>query len=456
MANARTKKGLQFSRRFTKDGVSPFDQFEYDYRDSVIKNPNGEKVFEMTNVEVPKQWSQIATDILAQKYFRKAGVPQADGTLGRETTVKQVAHRMANCWRVWGERYGYFATTSDAQVFYEELVYSILNQACVPNSPQWFNTGLHESYGITGGAQGHYYVDPTDKQLKRSTSAYERPQPHACFILSVSDDLVNEGGIMDLWTREARIFKYGSGVGTNFSQIRGANEKLSGGGSSSGLMSFLKIGDRAAGAIKSGGTTRRAAKMVCLDLDHPEIMSFINWKKDEEKKYNASFAGYFPAKNPKYSMMVVVYTPHGKYYGGSVAGPVFRNVVEKVHNLKLDLNKAINQGFQLVAVANLPKRRIGYKKDFEKVFEYVGIEYKNKSKSNWVAVDPFDNKMLIDKKSIIKSEVPDVRGMGARDAVYVLESLGLLVELEGEGQVRRQSIKPGANATEKKIKIYLD
>jgi len=293
MATQKTKKGLEFSRRFTKDNVSPFDQFEYDYRDSVIKNPNGEKVFEMNNVEVPKQWSQIATDILAQKYFRKAGVPQPDGSLGRETTVKQVAHRMANCWRVWGERYGYFATEKDAQVFYEELVYSILNQACVPNSPQWFNTGLHESYGITGGAQGHYYVDPTDKKLKRSTSAYERPQPHACFILSVSDDLVNEGGIMDLWTREARIFKYGSGVGTNFSQIRGANEKLSGGGSSSGLMSFLKIGDRAAGAIKSGGTTRRAAKMVCLDLDHPEIMEFINWKVKEEDKVAALIAaGY--------------------------------------------------------------------------------------------------------------------------------------------------------------------
>jgi ribonucleoside-diphosphate reductase alpha chain len=293
MATPKTKKGLEFSRLFTKENVSPFDQFEYDYRDSVIKNPNGEKVFEMTNVEVPKQWSQIATDILAQKYFRKAGVPQPDGSLGRETTVKQVAHRMANCWRVWGERYGYFATEKDAQVFYEELVYSILNQACVPNSPQWFNTGLHESYGITGGAQGHYYVDPTDKKLKRSTSAYERPQPHACFILSVSDDLVNEGGIMDLWTREARIFKYGSGVGTNFSQIRGANEKLSGGGSSSGLMSFLKIGDRAAGAIKSGGTTRRAAKMVCLDLDHPEVMDFINWKVKEEDKVAALIAaGY--------------------------------------------------------------------------------------------------------------------------------------------------------------------
>ena len=293
MTTNNLQKRLQFSRRFTKEGVSPFDLFEYDYRSSVIKNPTGEKVFEMNNVEVPKQWSQIATDILAQKYFRKAGVPQADGTLGRETSAKQVAHRMANCWRVWGERYNYFETAQDAQVFYEELVYSILNQSCVPNSPQWFNTGLHESYGITGKPQGHFYVDPADNQLKKSQNAYERPQPHACFILSVNDDLVNEGGIMDLWVREARIFKYGSGVGTNFSQIRGSGEKLSGGGTSSGLMSFLKIGDRSAGAIKSGGTTRRAAKMVCLDLDHPEVMEFIDWKVKEEDKVGALIAaGY--------------------------------------------------------------------------------------------------------------------------------------------------------------------
>ncbi len=285
--------GLQFGRRFTKEGVSPFDLFEYDYRTSIIRNPSGEVVFEMNNVEVPSHWSQIATDILAQKYFRKAGVPQPDGTLGREASSKQVAHRMAHCWRVWGERYGYFASEKDAQVFYEELVYSILNQLCVPNSPQWFNTGLYESYGIKGKPQGHYFVDANDGELKKSTSAYERPQPHACFILSVSDDLVNDGGIMDLWVREARIFKYGSGVGTNFSTIRGESEKLSGGGTSSGLMSFLKIGDRAAGAIKSGGTTRRAAKMVCLDLDHPEIMDFINWKVEEEKKVGALIsAGY--------------------------------------------------------------------------------------------------------------------------------------------------------------------
>ncbi|MBP7556181.1 MAG: vitamin B12-dependent ribonucleotide reductase [Chitinophagaceae bacterium] len=287
------KSGLQFRRRFTSDAVNVFDMFEYDYRTSVIRNPSGEVVFEMNNVEVPKQWSQIATDILAQKYFRKAGVPQPDGSLGRETSAKQVAHRMANCWRAWGERYNYFASKQDAQVFYDELVYSILNQMCVPNSPQWFNTGLHESYGITGKPQGHYYVDPADGQLKKSQNAYERPQPHACFILSVDDDLVNEGGIMDLWVREARIFKYGSGVGTNYSNLRGEGEKLSGGGTSSGLMSFLKIGDRAAGAIKSGGTTRRAAKMVCLDLDHPEIVEFINWKVEEEKKVGALInAGY--------------------------------------------------------------------------------------------------------------------------------------------------------------------
>ncbi len=294
MANKKQSlKGMRFTRRFTREDMDVFDQFEYDFRSSVIRNPSGEVVFEMNNVEVPRQWSQIATDILAQKYFRKAGVPQPDGSLGRETSVKQVAHRMANCWKVWGERYGYFASSADADIFYQELVYSILNQACVPNSPQWFNTGLHESYGIKGKPQGHYYVDQLDGQLKKSTSAYERPQPHACFILSVDDDLVGEGGIMDLWVREARIFKYGSGVGTNFSNIRGEGERLSGGGTSSGLMSFLKIGDRAAGAIKSGGTTRRAAKMVCLDLDHPEVMSFINWKMEEEKKVAALIAaGY--------------------------------------------------------------------------------------------------------------------------------------------------------------------
>jgi len=289
----RKTGGLKFSRYFTEEGKSPFDLFDYEIRSSVIRNPTGDVVFEMNDVEVPNSWSQVATDILAQKYFRKTGVPQKDGSLGRENSIKQTAHRLANCWADWGKKYGYFASEKDANVFYDELAFMITGQYAAPNSPQWFNTGLHTSYGITGSPQGHYYVDPDTEKLNKSTSAYERPQPHACFILSVEDDLVNDGGIMDLWVREARIFKYGSGVGTNFSNIRGANESLSGGGASSGLMSFLKIGDRAAGAIKSGGTTRRAAKMVCIDLDHPEIEGFINWKVEEEKKVAALIAaGY--------------------------------------------------------------------------------------------------------------------------------------------------------------------
>jgi len=291
----QTGKGLKLDRYFSKEGVNVYDLFKYDKRSSVIRNPSGDAVFEMNDVEVPATWSQVATDILAQKYFRKAGVPLADGTTGSEKSIKQVAHRMANCWKDWGQRSGYFATAKDADIFYDEIVYTIVGQLAAPNSPQWFNTGLHTSYGITGKPQGHYFVNPVTEVLEKSTSAYERPQPHACFILSVEDDLVNEGGVMDLWVREARIFKYGSGVGTNFSKIRGESEKLSGGGYSSGLMSFLKIGDRAAGAIKSGGTTRRAAKMVCLDLDHPEIEKFVNWKVEEEKKVAALIAAGYPS-----------------------------------------------------------------------------------------------------------------------------------------------------------------
>lgn len=289
------KQGLTFARHNTKEDVSVYDLFKYEYRTSEIRNPNGDLVFQMKNVEVPAGWSQVATDILAQKYFRKKGVPQPDGTLAGETSAKQTVHRLVDCWKQWGQTYGYFASENDAQIFYDELVYSLLAQQAAPNSPQWFNTGLYTAYSIKGEPQGHYYVDPKTEKLTRSTNAYERPQPHACFILSVDDDLVNEGGIMDLWVREARIFKYGSGVGTNYSKIRGRNENLSGGGTSSGLMSFLKIGDRAAGAIKSGGTTRRAAKMVCLDLDHPEIMDFINWKKNEEKKVAALIAAGYPS-----------------------------------------------------------------------------------------------------------------------------------------------------------------
>lgn len=292
MPNKKSRHtGLSVTRVFTQKGENPYDQFSYEYRSSTIRNPNGEVVAAMENIEVPKGWSQIATDILAQKYLRKAGVPQEDGSLGSETSVKQVVHRLANCWKVWGERHGYFASAADATAFYDELAFMLLAQFAAPNSPQWFNTGLHESYGLKGKAQGHFYVNPETGKMTQSKSAYERPQPHACFILNVEDDLVNPDGIMDLWVQEARIFKYGSGVGTNFSKIRGNGEPLAGGGTSSGLMSFLKIGDRAAGAIKSGGTTRRAAKMVCLDIDHPEIEEFISWKKEEEKKVAALIKG---------------------------------------------------------------------------------------------------------------------------------------------------------------------
>lgn len=293
MAKSKEVKGMPFERVFTTQGISPYDMFHYDLRTSVIKNPAGDTVFELKNVEVPSDWSQVATDILAQKYFRKAGVPQPDGTLGCETSVKQVVHRLANCWKIWGERYNYFKSSKDADIFYDEIVYTLLAQIAAPNSPQWFNTGLYESYGISGEAQGHWYVDPDTQVSMQSDSAYKRAQASACFILSVKDDLVNDGGIMDLVVREARIFKHGSGAGTNYSTIRGAGEKLSGGGSSSGLMSFLRVGDRSAGAIKSGGTTRRSARMVILDADHPEILEFINWKKSEEKKVAALIAaGY--------------------------------------------------------------------------------------------------------------------------------------------------------------------
>ena len=282
---------MKITRRFTKIGQDPYAGITFEPRKSEIKNPDGSTVFLMENVMVPKEWSQVATDILAQKYFRKAGVTNEDGTDGAETDSRQVFNRLGGCWRHWGEQYGYFDTPEDAQSFYDELVHMLARQMAAPNSPQWFNTGLFFAYGITGTPQGHYYVDPKTNQLTKSVNAYERPQPHACFILSVKDDLVNDGGIMDLWTREARIFKYGSGVGTNFSKIRGENERLSGGGKSSGLMSFLRVGDRSAGAIKSGGTTRRAAKMVCLDIDHPDIREFINWKVKEEQKVAALVTG---------------------------------------------------------------------------------------------------------------------------------------------------------------------
>lgn len=281
--------GLKITRKFTEKGVDPTSYFEYEKRVSRISNPDGSVVFEMKDVEVPKSWSQVATDILAQKYFRKKGVPETES----EKSVKQITHRLSSTWRHWGEQYGYFETSEDAQAFEDELKYMLLNQMVAPNSPQWFNTGLAHAYGIKGDSQGHYYVDPETEKISKSKDAYTRPQPHACFIQSVKDDLVNEGGIFNLVEREARLFKYGSGTGTNFSALRGNNESLSGGGRSSGLMSFLKVLDAAAGAIKSGGTTRRAAKMVCLDIDHPEVESFVDWKVIEEQKVAALHAGSY-------------------------------------------------------------------------------------------------------------------------------------------------------------------
>ncbi len=302
---------MKISRKFTKAGQDPFATVEWTTRSSKISNPDGSVVFEMLDAEVPKSWSQLATDIMVSKYFRKAGVPQdggprgvaspgAEGQRGKgakggetgpEKSAKQVIHRLAGCWRHWGETHGYFDSAADAQAFYDELAYMLVHQMAAPNSPQWFNTGLEWAYGINGPAQGHWIADHKTGELRLAEDAYTHPQPHACFIQSVSDDLVNDGGIMGLWTREARLFKYGSGTGTNFSSLRAEGEPLSGGGKSSGLMSWLKIGDRAASAIKSGGTTRRAAKMVCLDMDHPDIHSFVNWKVREEIKVAALVEG---------------------------------------------------------------------------------------------------------------------------------------------------------------------
>ena len=310
---------MRIERHYTQSGVSPYDLIPFAITKSEIRNPDGSVVFSLEGVEVPAAWSQVAADVLAQKYFRKAGIPARvkrveeetvpsflwrsvpdetalsslpkEERVGSETSAKQVFDRLAGAWAYWGWKAGYFDGEDDARAYYDEMRFMLARQMAAPNSPQWFNTGLHWAYGVDGPSQGHYYVDFETGKLVKSKSAYEHPQPHACFIQSVADDLVNEGGIMDLWVREARLFKYGSGTGSNFSLLRGENEKLSGGGRSSGLMSFLKIGDRAAGAIKSGGTTRRAAKMVVVDADHPDIESFIDWKVREERKVAALAAG---------------------------------------------------------------------------------------------------------------------------------------------------------------------
>lgn len=267
------------SRRHTTPGQSPYDGLDFEVRTHAVGG-------QTLTVAVPAQWSATASEILASKYLRRSGVP---GT-GRETDARQVFHRLAGCWAEWGKRAGLLGG-EEAEAFYDELCFELSRQRAAPNSPQWFNTGLHFAYGLTGSPQGHWYVDPQTKALVASKSAYERPQPHACFIQSIADDLVGEGGIFDLLVREARLFKYGSGSGTNFSSLRARGEKLSGGGESSGVLSFLKVADRAAAVVRSGGTARRAAKMVLLDVDHPEIEAFVDWKVREEEKVAALVAG---------------------------------------------------------------------------------------------------------------------------------------------------------------------
>ncbi|MDG1842970.1 MAG: vitamin B12-dependent ribonucleotide reductase [Nitrospinaceae bacterium] len=305
--------------RYSADQNDPYSEIDFVERTSKITNADGSIVSQMEQLLVPTLWSQVAVDIMAQKYFRKAGVPvrlkkkievgipdwlcpsEVDAEalselpeskrMGGETDSRQVFHRLAGCWTYWGWKNKTFKDEDQARNYYQEMCHMLATQMAAPNSPQWFNTGLNWAYGIEGPAQGHYFFNESTGQVEKSKNAYERPQPHACFILSVKDDLVGSGGIMDLWQQEARLFKFGSGTGSNFSKLRGNNEPLSGGGKSSGLMSFLKIGDRAAGAIKSGGTTRRAAKMVTLDIDHPDIEEFINWKVKEEGKVASIVTG---------------------------------------------------------------------------------------------------------------------------------------------------------------------
>ncbi len=330
---------MHFERRFTTSGQDAYTNIEFRSATSEIRNPDGTIVFQAENIEVPVQFSQVATDILAQKYFRKAGVPAAlkrieetsipswlwrsevdsdalaklpeDQRYSGEMSAKQVFDRLAGTWTYWGWKGGYFTSEEDAQTYFDEMRHMLATQMAAPNSPQWFNTGMHWAYGIDGPSQGHFYVDYKSGKLTRSAGAYEHPQPHACFIQSVSDDLVNEGGIMDLWVREARLFKYGSGTGSNFSRLRGEGESLSGGGKSSGLMSFLRIGDRAAGAIKSGGTTRRAAKMVTVDVDHPDIETYVDWKVVEEQKVAALVAGSKLAQKHMTEVMAACHITEG-------------------------------------------------------------------------------------------------------------------------------------------------
>jgi len=278
------QSGLKIENYFSKPGKHPFEEIKWAWRESKISNPDGSTVFQFDAVEVPESWSQLATDILASKYLRRRGVRKNPEDLDYENSAKQVVSRISKSIRQYGEKLGgYFSTPEDASRFEMEICALLIQQIAAFNSPVWFNCGLFETYGIEG-QPGSFYWSPATDRIEPTKNAYENHQCSACFIQSVKDDLM---GIFDLMKYEARLFKYGSGSGSNFSQLRSKYEKLSGGGYSSGLISFLRVFDRAAGATKSGGTTRRAAKMVCLDADHPEIMDFIEWKRKEEEKVHA-------------------------------------------------------------------------------------------------------------------------------------------------------------------------
>jgi len=366
---------MKFRRIFSSDGV-PYDGLTFETRSSRIVNPDGSVIFEAADIIAPAEWSQVAVDVLAQKYFRRAGVPRAlrrveeadvpewlwrseadqqaleqlpyGERFGSENDARQVFNRLAGTWTYWGFRHGYFDSEKDTRVYYDEMCAMLARQIGAPNSPQWFNTGLHWAYGIEGPPQGHYFVDPRSGKVARSTSAYEHPAPHACFIQSVNDDLVNEGGIMDLWVREARIFKFGSGTGSNFSALRAEGERLSGGGTSSGLMSFLRVGDRAAGAIKSGGTTRRAAKMVCLDLDHPDVEEFITWKVREEQKVSDLVVGALACQRRLNEIMTAAHDES----------------VPETARLDPALNAGLRKAIRSALNAGIPQANISYALDF--------------------------------------------------------------------------------------------
>jgi ribonucleoside-diphosphate reductase alpha chain len=366
---------MQFRRFFSAPG-DPYNGVNFEGRPSRIVNPDGSVIFEAEDLQVPAPWSQVAVDVLAQKYFRRAGVPRAlrkveeadvpewlwrsepdqealaqlpyAERFGSETDARQVFHRLAGTWTYWGYRHGYFDSEKDARIYYDEMCAMLARQIGAPNSPQWFNTGLHWAYGIEGPPQGHYYVDPKSGETARSINAYEHPAPHACFIQSVNDDLVNEGGIMDLWVREARIFKFGSGTGSNFSALRAEGERLSGGGTSSGLMSFLRVGDRAAGAIKSGGTTRRAAKMVCLDLDHPDVEEFISWKVKEEQKVSDLVVGALACQRRLNEIMAAAHD----------------EAVPESARLDPALNAGLRRAIRAALNAGIPQVNISYALDF--------------------------------------------------------------------------------------------